>query len=328
MLVLLILATLSLSFLGQNKTASVHRDVFGVEHYLFANAVPASQAPDLSIIENAVLAPQAPAFLVKGKTLASLDGQESLGSGAKNEPDEYIVEKGDTLKSLAEKFGISVETIAWANDLSTKATLKSGQKLIILPVSGILHLVKKGDTISEIAQLYKADVQDIINFNGLDGADICIGDLLIIPGGNKPKVAQPRYTTVPLSQSYFIVPMPLPCKITQGAHWFNAVDFANGNCGDPVFAAAGGEVQKVSYGNNSGNYVKIVHPNGAITTYGHLAKAQVIAGEKVSQGQIIGQIGYTGYTIPKGPEGCHLHFDVMFAENPFTRLAVGSTIAK
>jgi murein DD-endopeptidase MepM/ murein hydrolase activator NlpD len=114
--------------------------------------------------------------------------------------------------------------------------------------------------------------------------------------------------------------------VTQGAHWFNAVDFANGNCGDPVFAAAGGEVQKVSYGTNSGNYVKIVHPNGAITTYGHLAKTMVAVGEKVSQGQIIGQIGYTGYTIPKGPEGCHLHFDVMFAENPFARLAVGSTI--
>jgi murein DD-endopeptidase MepM/ murein hydrolase activator NlpD len=294
------------------------------------NSNQAIKSPDLNVTENSVLSSQAPSFLIKGKTVSSLaDSDSSGGVFSNNEPFEYKVVKGDTLKSLAEKFSISVETIAWANDLSIKATLKTGQTILILPISGVLHLVKKGNTLSGLAELYKANVQDIIDFNEIaDDSSIVAGDLLVIPGGKKPKVVQPSYTTVPLSQSYFICPTPTPVTVTQGAHWFNAVDLANGRCGDPVFAAAGGEVQKVAVGSNSGKYITILHPNGAVTYYGHLASISVSLGDKVSQGQIIGLVGHTGNTIPAGEAGCHLHFDVRFATNPFTRYAVGSIISK
>lgn len=311
-----------------DKKKTQGKSVASEEHFLFAGNTLALNTLDLNVQNEAVLSPTSPTFLAKGKTAGALMDENYIPDvGEKTEAEEYTVQTGDTLKSISLKFDITIETIAWANDISSTAKLKPGQELLILPVSGVLHLVKKGDTISGIAALYKVSTQEIIEFNGLgDDGGIYYGDLLVIPGGKKPKIIQ-QYIKVPLSNTYFIYPVPLPCKITQGQHWFNAVDFGNGKCGDPVFAAAGGEIQKVSYGANSGNYINILHSNGAVTYYGHLSTSAVKAGDKVSQGQIIGYIGHTGNTIPTGPAGCHLHFDVRFAENPFAKLAVGSIIS-
>ena len=72
----------------------------------------------------------------------------------------------------------------------------------------------------------------------------------------------------------------------------------------------------------------ILHPNGVVTYYGHLSKIIVSQGAKVYQGQIIGYMGYSGRTIPAGPAGCHLHFDVRFAQNPFSQFSKGTQFGK
>lgn len=254
--------------------------------------------------------------IVSSKTLGSIISSEENPS--KKEIIEYIVKEGDTLFSIAQKFNISVETILWANDISKNSVIKPGQKLTILPTSGVLHLVKKGETLSEISELYGVDIKKIYEFNSIEeGGKIYVGDLLIIPGG-KPIVKETNtYSFIPLSSSFFICPILEPCRITQGLHWYNAIDLSHGTCGDPVLAAAGGTVQKIGYDRIGGNYIRILHPNGVITFYGHLSKIIVSSGQKVSQGQIIGYIGHTGYTIPAGVNGCHLHFEVRGAKNPF-----------
>lgn len=300
-------------FIGQGeKPFSLKRNIFDESQYLFSKSEESTRVLDLNIIGSTVFQPSAPPFLVSGRVLGAL-----AGIPEKKEIEEYIVENGDNLSSIAQKFGISLKTLLWVNDLTLNSVLRPGQKLVILPTSGVLHIVREGDTLSELSQIYKADIEDIIGFNELsDEEKIYAGDFLIIPEGQKPKISQ-RYVQVPLSQSYFICPIPAPCRITQGLHWFNAIDFSNGKCWEPVFAAAGGEVQRTGYGSISGNYVRIFHPNGVITFYGHLAKIGVSPGQRVYQGQIIGYTGHTGYTIPAGPAGCHLHFDVRFAKNPF-----------
>lgn len=305
-------------FFKDSRDKTAKRDIFDVSHYFFSGSQEGASktAFELSINEGIVLEPLGPSFLVKGRTLTSVFGEDSE---QRREIEEYAAESGDTLKSVAEKFKISLETLLWANELSKTAVLKQGQKLIILPVSGIMHVVLEGDTVSEIAQTYQVKAEDVIEFNELsDENKIAAGDILIVPGAKQPKV-KPQYTYVSLSNSYFICPIPAPCKITQGLHWFNAVDFGNGGCGDPVFAAAGGIVQRTGYLSNAGNYARILHPNGVVTFYGHLAKSIVKPDDKVSQGQIIGYVGYSGITMPKGPGGCHLHFDVRFAVNPFAK---------
>lgn len=247
--------------------------------------------------------------LYRARTLASIDQEPEQ----RREIMEYVVKKGDTLSSIAEKFGISLETVLWANDLTKYSKIRPGQKLTILPVSGVMHLVEKGETLSGLARKYKVKVDGIVSFNGLsEDDDIFIGDLLVIPGGKMPRRTTVSYA--PLARSYFICPISKPCRLTQNLHWYNAVDFSNGRCGEPVFAAAGGTVQKTGYGRLPGYYVKLIHPNNVTTFYGHFSKVIVSPGQPVSQGQIIGYTGQTGYAT-----GCHVHFEVRGARNPFVR---------
>lgn len=304
------------------KPISLERNILDESQYLFSEPRDFNKVLDLNISSGVALEPSAPPFLVKGKVFGA------LGDVPSRDIEEYIVQAGDTLSSISQKFGISLETLLWANDLNVNSVIQPGQKLVILPVSGVLHIVREADTLSEIAQIYKADLEDIVDFNEFsDAGEIYVGDLLIIPGGRKPKVSL-SYTQVPLPGSYFICPIPAPCRITQGLHWFNAIDFGNGKCGEPVFAAAGGKVQRTGYGRISGYYVRILHPNGVITFYGHLSKIAARVGQKVYQGQIIGYVGYSGVTVPRGPAGCHLHFDVRFAKNPFAGYPVGTELGK
>ena len=102
-----------------------------------------------------------PIMVFEGSARASMTSSSDSGK----EAFEYVVVKGDTLSLLSEKFDISLETILWANDLSRSSKIIPGQKLIILPVSGLTHLVGDGDTLSKIALLYKADASEIKSFN-------------------------------------------------------------------------------------------------------------------------------------------------------------------
>lgn len=284
---------------------------------LSSKRVAAPETPELMLVSKTSLLAATPPLAVTPKVLGAIVGQ--LDADLKPEVTRYLVEEGDTLVSLAEKFGISIETIAWANDLKTTSVLKPGQELIMLPVTGALHLVRPNDTLSEIASWYQGNSQEIVDFNGLVSAQaLFAGDILIIPNGRMPKVL-PQGRLTPLANSFFIYPIGGNHRITQGLHAFNAVDFSNGQCGESIYAAAGGTVQRTGYTSLGGNYVRILHPNGVVTYYGHLSSILTNPGAKVLQGQIIGYTGYTGYTIPRGPGGCHLHFEVRGAANPFVK---------
>jgi len=283
--------------------------------------------PEFLLVENSYLKAISPPFTISPQVLGAL-------LGGLEEEDvqkiiiEYIVEPNDSLWSIAEKFNVSLNTVLWANNLNQNSVISPGQKLIIPPVSGVIHHVEAGDTISEIAKKYKARVEEIIAFNELSSeGDIYIGDILIIPNGVMLAPA-PQYAQVffPLPSSYFICPISLPCRITQGLHWYNAIDFSHGQCGEPIFAVAGGKVIKVKLTNSTsrwafggaGNYLTILHPNGVVTMYGHLQTVFVSPGDQVSQGQIIALMGGQPGTPGAGRStGCHLHFGVMGARNPF-----------
>jgi murein DD-endopeptidase MepM/ murein hydrolase activator NlpD len=113
----------------------------------------------------------------------------------------YRAEPGDALWTVARKFGISPMTVWWANRLLDKDTLKIGQRMRILPTSGIEHLVREGDTLDAIARGYRADAEVIAAYNGLVGGVVVIGQRLIIPGGHgapyAPVTEVSRQTTVP-----------------------------------------------------------------------------------------------------------------------------------
>lgn len=275
---------------------------------------PLPEDPGLVFVGKNALSAFAPPVSVSSKVLGVIMGEpESDGEASIV---EYEVVQGDTPASVAEHFGISLNTVLWANDLTASSALKEGQEILILPVSGALHMVRSGDTLSEIATWYKGSSKEIAEFNALESGKIFAGDIIIIPGGTKPK-SLPSGRLVPLANSYFIWPVPAPHIITQGLHSFNAIDMSTGACGSPVYAAAGGTVQKTGYSSIGGNYVRILHPNGVVTYYGHLSRTLVTPEAKALQGQIIGYTGNNGYTV--GQTGCHLHFEVRGAANPFAR---------
>lgn len=285
------------------------------------------ESPGFLLVENSSIRASTPPVMVTPQILGALvDGFEI--QDVQKVIVEYIVEPGDTLSSITEQFNISLNTVLWANNLKQSSLLKVGQKLTIPPVSGAVYHVKSGDTVSAISQKYKAKAEEIISFNELSNeSDIFVGDILIIPNGVMPQTAVPStYTLTPLPSSYFICPIASPCRITQGLHWYNAVDFSHGTCGEPIYAAAGGIVLRVNLTNSAsrwayegaGNHLTILHPNGVVTFYGHLLASMVSPGDQVSQGQIIALMGGQPGTPGAGKStACHVHFGVSGARNPF-----------
>lgn len=235
----------------------------------------------------------------------------------------YVVHDRDSFASIANMFDVSVNTILWANNMPRGAKLTVGQTLIILPVSGVQYVVKKGDTIESIAKKYKGDPDEIRAYNALLEGDVLdVGSELIIPDGEMPVVApktvRPASSKVhnaggPSYAGYYAAPLANYHK-TQGLHGYNGVDLAS-YVGAPIMAAAEGDViisRQGGYNGGYGNYVVLQHGNGTQTLYAHMLSTGVSAGQHVVQGQIVGYLGNTGRST-----GPHLHFEVRGARNPF-----------
>lgn len=265
-----------------------------------------------------------------------------VGTAQSDKISVYVVRPGDTLSEIADMFGVSVNTIIWANNLSGPSDVHPGDTLIILPISGIEHTVVSGDTLKSLAAKFGADATEIAQYNGLDpAAPLAVGSTLIIPGGEfnspvpSPKPARRPGTkggpnepylggSGPAQPGYYSNPAP-GAPVTQGVHGWNAVDFGAAR-GTPIHAAADGRViiARANGGWNGGygNYVVITHANGTQTLYAHMSRVAAYAGEDVSAGQVIGYVGSTGMST-----GAHLHFEVRGAANPFRNCPVGAVCA-
>lgn len=260
---------------------------------------------------------------------------EAAGSSACDDPsagqiEVHVVKSGETVAQIADMFNVSANTILWANGMKKGDKLVEGDTLIILPIDGLKHTVAKGDTLKKIAAKYKADVSDIVAVNDVTlDSDLVVGQELIIPdaelndnGGDKPaanlaavtKRDQEYYakSTIKNASGYFINPLASGHK-TQGLHDHNRAIDIGAPIGTPIRAAASGTVLFAKNGWNGGfgNLVILNHLNGTQTYYAHQSKLGVSAGEKVSQGEIIGYVGSTGHST-----GPHLHFEVRGARNP------------
>jgi LysM repeat protein len=230
----------------------------------------------------------------------------------------YIVREGDTLSQIAKMFGVSINTVAWANNLKS-GVIRPGDTLVILPISGVQHTIAKGDTLASVAKKYKTDAREVALFNNLtENTALAVGDTLIIPDGelSAPTLTigpRARGTTGPDYGDYYLRPI-LGGRRTQGLHGYNSIDLAN-YYGAPVLASAAGQVlvaRDSGWNGGYGKYIVIAHPNGTQTLYSHLSQVQTYAGKLVVRGEVIGALGSTGNST-----GPHLHFEIRGAKNPF-----------
>ena len=231
----------------------------------------------------------------------------------------YVVREGDSLSQIGEMFGVTTNTIVWANDLRRGNVITPGQTLVILPVSGITHTVQKGDTLASVVKKYKGEVGEVLEFNGLsEDATLSVGDSVVIPYGQAPQTSISTSAIAsgsggPVLDGYFLRPV-VGGRKSQGIHGYNGVDLA-ASSGTSVLSSASGQVLlSKSYGYNGGygQYIVVKHPNGTQTLYAHLSANYVFAGMNVVQGQVIGEVGNSGRST-----GPHLHFEVRGARNPF-----------
>ena len=228
----------------------------------------------------------------------------------------YTVQPGDNVSSIADQFEVSVETILWNNgNLEDNPDyLDLGDVLTILPVSGVYHTVVEDDTLESIAEQYKANVEDIIKYEGnyLEAPfDIAVGQKLIVPGGQKPYrvrhvVAWDGPIPEGAERGTGVFGWPMSGYISQGYHEYHpAVDIAAPQ-GTPIKAADSGYVAVVGRSDTGyGRYVLIDHGNGFQTLYAHFSVIYVEVGQSVGKGQAIGLCGSTGKST-----GPHVHFEV------------------
>ena len=126
---------------------------------------------DLPVLGNAI-APEA----------ATLDSATNTIGFINTAISTYVVRQGDTPALIAKLFGVSVNTIIWANDLSSDPVLTPGQTIVILPVSGINYIFKKGDTLSGVVKKFNADLTEVLQYNNITASSsLAIGDTIIIP---------------------------------------------------------------------------------------------------------------------------------------------------
>lgn len=255
----------------------------------------------------------------------------------------YIVRVGDTLSGIARAFGVSTETLIWANKLENANFLSPGDELRIPPGTGVLHTVQAGETLQTIAARYGVSPEAITGhaFNAPEGGVVVrVGRELFIPGGVVPRPtpapAAPRQPAAPapppavapapvvqpapptgrteasLSASSGNVPIrlgyPTAGQLVQGfSGGHRGIDII-APYGSPVFAAGNGVVILAAMGYNGGfgNMVEIDHGSGIISRYAHLSAIHVSPGDRVTRGQTIGLVGASG--IATAP---HVHFEVI-----------------
>lgn len=244
----------------------------------------------------------------------------------------YTVQSGDTILGIAAKYGLQPETILWANPEIERNPdrISIGDQVKVLPVNGVLHAVKAGDTLSSLAAKYKVTADAIVGYKsnnlGDASAALVVGAEIIVPGGQKEIMAQQVVTSysgpVPASATKgsgaFL--WPTSGTITQ-KYWSGhaAIDIGSWT-GAPAKASDGGYVVEAGRGWSSGygNHVVIDHGNGYRTLYAHLNSIFVSPGENVTKGQQIGTVGNTGNST-----GPHLHFEVIYQgvrRNPYSYL--------
>ena len=115
-----------------------------------------------------------------------------VATGLKSRKDiqTYVVQEGDSVTSIAEKFGITSDTVRWSNDL-TGDSVTPGKELVISPINGVVYEVGQTDTIDSIIAKYGGNKEQIIVFNDIEVGGLPVGEYIVIPDG-KP---QARATT-------------------------------------------------------------------------------------------------------------------------------------
>ncbi len=257
---------------------------------------------------------------VLGMVMDNLETTTSVSVKPRDGVVTYIVQPGDTVSSIANKFDVSIDTIRWQNDLKSIDAIKPGDKIEVPPVTGMVHKVKRGETVYSIAKKYDVTAQQIINwpfntYSNDETFELAVGQTLTVPDGVKPaeQLWDPKRYVAQITPDAGVVSAigqfiwPASGGISQRYVWYHkGIDISN-KAAPAILAADSGTVVIAGWpdGFGYGNRVLIDHGNGLQTLYAHMASISVNVGQTVNRGDVIGRMGSTGRST-----GVHLHFEV------------------
>jgi len=231
----------------------------------------------------------------------------------------YTVRDGDTLTGIANRYGVSALTVWWANHMTSKDSLKTGEDLVIPPVNGLVITVQAGDTLESLAAANKISPDDIIAMNQLTDTNLIVGQVLVLPGAKGAPM--PTATPAPAPRQVGgggTGPAPRVTGswawpvvgggnyISQYFHYGHyGIDIA-ADYGTPIVAPVAGSVIFAGWKSNGGGYqVWLQLSNGLYTTEYHMSAVTASTGQDVAKGQRVGKIGMTGWA-----SGNHVMFEV------------------
>lgn len=227
---------------------------------------------------------------------------------------EYTAVAGDTVQTVAARYGVSEDSIRWSNNLASDA-VPAGKVLLIPGSTGIVYTVKSGDTPEKLAQKYSADTGRIVTYNDAELSGLQPGQRIVIPEAIVPEVERPGYVAPAPARSR--TPAPTP---SYGGYYANAGvsvgnRYAYGNCtwyayerrvelGRPIGSFWGNAVSWKSYAQSAGYLVNrtpapgaILHDPYSAPPYGHVA----IVEQVYADGSVrISEMNYVGFNIISG----------------------------
>jgi len=287
-------------------SGTVRREEVGAAFQAFAGEAPAAAHP-------------------QGVEAAAIEAPPSLF-------ELYTVAEGDTASAIAARYGVDLTYLLWANsDLRDGELLAVGQTLIVPSGNGILHHVRYGETLSDIADRYGVSIDTVLRWTGnqIVSADQVVEDQMVfVPDGVMPApvivepTPAPAVVGVPIpaavpplvapalaSVTGLIWPVTGPISSYMDASHPLGIDIDMYNSPNAAIAAATSATVTFAGGDpccSYGLYVVVVSPDGIETLYAHLSSISVSSGQQVTQGDVLGYAGCTGYCT-----GNHLHFEVI-----------------
>ena len=168
-----------------------------------ANVAEVANLPVASNVANLSVSLAAKNEITSSSTTTSVSKQQIVQpTGDRRALVTYVAQPGDTLDLVSARYGVSKDTIKWANNLTSEA-LDAGKELTIPPVDGVVYTVKDGDTVEKLAEKYKASQDRIITFNDLELQGLAKDTKIIIPAGQLPETERPGYVAPRTYTSYY-----------------------------------------------------------------------------------------------------------------------------
>ena len=233
----------------------------------------------------------------------------------------YIVEEGDTLWSIAERFDLGADTIIGSNSPEKINSLLPGTVLRIPDREGVFVKVSEGESVERLSSLYGTKRDQIYAANGIDiGSPLSSAREVFLPGANYASVIQTESGMIKIAsgREYLLrntLMWPVRGRVSSLFGWrsrsyASAGSFHSGldimaPYGRAIVSAMDGVVAYSGWMGGYGKTVVVDHADGVTTLYGHCSELAVQKGDPVYSGQLISYVGSTGKST-----GSHLHFEV------------------